>query len=385
MNREADMAIGVLCEFNPFHNGHAYLLNAAKEVTGAPVVAVMSGSFTQRGEPAITDKFTRAAAALRHGADLVAELPAAYAVAAAPRFARGGAAIAASFSDVDTLAFGCETDDLSLLQAAADASENEAVQRLVAEQMRGGDYYPRALEGAVRAVLGDEVAAVLQSPNNVLAVEYLRALRGTGVTPLPIRRVGAAHDSAAPVGGYASASYIRRCLRAGEDASAFLPELPQSITRPGHFERALLMRLRSITADELAALPEVGEGLENRILDAVRQYNSVDEILAAVKSKRYTHARLRRIFTCALLGVTEALQRQEARYVRVLGFTDAGERLLRGCAFEVVTSPAKALRSGGVNAEFLRRDILATDLLGAGFDEVQTAAADYRTKIIRPN
>lgn len=379
------MATAIICEFNPFHNGHMYLLNAAKGITGAPAVAVMSGSFTQRGEPAVTDKFTRAASALRHGADLVVELPTVYAVSPAQRFARGGVALARSFPQVDTLAFGCETDDLSLLTAAADAPDNPRVQALTADKMRGGDYYPRALESAVRAVLGGEVAAVLQSPNNILAVEYLRALRGSGIAPLPIRRVGVPHDGEAPHGAFASASLLREKLRAGEDVSAFMPDPPQCITRPEHFERALLMRLRSMTAEELAALPEVSEGLENRILDAVRQYNSVGDILSAVKSKRYTHARLRRILTCALLGVTAELQSREAAYARVLGFTEKGGGLLRGCAYEVVTSPAKALKVGGENAGLLRLDLLASDLLGAGFDAVQTAASDYRTKIIRPN
>ena len=379
------MAVAVICEFNPFHNGHKYLLSEARRLSGGGVLAVMSGSFTQRGEPAITDKFSRAAVALRHGADLVAELPAAYAVASARRFALGGVNAARSFSCVDCLAFGCETDDLGLLTAAAQAYENAEVNRLVALKMRDGDYYPRALEAAVRSILGDGAADVLKSPNNVLAVEYIRALRDSGIRPLPVKRVGAAHDSGEVCAGFASASLIRARLRSGEDVTGLLPEAPGDITRPENLERALLCRLRTLTREELAALPEVNEGLENRIYEAVRKYNSVEEILSAVKSKRYTHARLRRTLICALLDITEELQSRGASYVRVLGFNTEGEKMLRSCAAEIVTSPAKALKDGGDNAEFLRADIRACDLLGVCFDRVKPASLDFCTKIIREN
>ena len=183
------MATAIICEFNPFHNGHAYLLSEAKRLTGEPNMVIMSGSFTQRGEVAVCDKFTRAAAALRHGADLVVELPTAFAVANAERFAQGGVRIAKFFSGVHTLAFGCETDNLDALRAAAAAIRSERVNALIAAEMRGGGYYPRALEEALRTVCGGEVAAAVSSPNNILAVEYIRALEGTEIRPLPIMRL----------------------------------------------------------------------------------------------------------------------------------------------------------------------------------------------------
>ncbi len=213
------MATAIICEFNPFHNGHAYLLSEAKRLTGEPNLAIMSGSFTQRGEAAVCDKFTRAGAALRHGADLVVELPTAFAVANAERFAQGGVRIAKSFTDVNTLAFGCETDNLDALRAAAAAIRSERVNALIAAEMRGGGYYPRALEEALRAVCGEEVAAAVSSPNNILAVEYIRALEGTEIRPLPVMRQGAAHDSDKTSGGFASASYIRSLLREGKECA----------------------------------------------------------------------------------------------------------------------------------------------------------------------
>ena len=379
------MAVAVICEFNPFHNGHAYLLRQVKQQKDQPVVAVMSGSFTQRGETAICSKFERAQTALRNGADLVVELPIVRAVSNAQRFASGGVAVAGSFSCVDTLAFGCETDDLSLLSAAAEAAHSPDVQARVAELMSRGEYYPRALHQAVEAACGEQTAQVLASPNNILAVEYLRAVKGTGIEPLPILRTGAAHDSDSPKDGFASASLIRKKLRAGEDVSAYVPEVPREITDESLLERVLLYRLRTMTAEELAALPEVSEGLENRITDAASKYNSIEEILSAVKTKRYIHARLRRIMVYALLGITESLQAQQPGYVRVLGMNDAGASMLRDCRFEVVTSPAKTLKTSPCLRPFLEKDILATDIAALAFDRVKQCGTDYLTKIIKEN
>lgn len=374
--------VAIICEFNPFHNGHRYIIETAKRLTNEPVLAVMSGSFCQRGEVAVCSKFERAAAALRYGADIVAELPAVQAVSCAQRFAQAGVHIATAFESTSCLAFGCEDDNLPALQAAADAFQNEAVNRKIALLMKGGAYYPQAAEQAVREVCGDAAADMLTQPNSVLAVEYLRALGGSSVKPLPVRRVGTAHDSRESCGGYLSASAIRERLRRGEDVSAFMPEPPADITYPALLERAVLCRLRTMTAADFRALPEVGEGLENRLTAAVKTCHSVEDIIAAVKTKRYTHARLRRILCCALLGVTESLQAQRADYVRVLGFSQTGAALLKTCRLPVVTSAAKAMKADSTAAEFLRRDILATDIAALAYQAVKPCGADYHTKLI---
>lgn len=375
--------VAIICEFNPFHNGHRYIIETAKRLTNEPVLAVMSGSFCQRGEVAVCSKFERAAAALRYGADIVAELPAVHAVSCAQRFAQAGVHIATAFESTSCLAFGCEDDNLPVLQAAADAFQNEAVNRKIALLMKGGAYYPQAAEQAVREVCGDAAADMLTRPNSVLAVEYLRALGGSSVKPLPVRRVGTAHDSRESCGGYLSASAIRERLRRGEDVSAFMPEPPADITYPALLERAVLCRLRTMTAADFRALPEVGEGLENRLTAAVKTCHSVEDIITAVKTKRYTHARLRRILCCALLGVTESLQAQRADYVRVLGFSQTGAALLKTCRLPVVTSAAKAMKADSKAAEFLRRDILATDIAALAYQAVKPCGADYHTKLIR--
>lgn len=372
----------VICELNPFHNGHKYLFGKAAELTGEPVIAIMSGSFTQRGEAAVCSKFERAAIALRSGADLVVELPTVYAVAPAQIFARGGVEIARAFGS-RSLAFGCETDDLEALWAAAQAIENEEVNAVIAGRMKNGDYYPKAAEYAVRKVCGEKAAQALSSPNNILAVEYLRAIGDSGIAPLAVKRVGAAHDSAEGSGEYMSASALRGMLREGKNIDNFVPEAPGEITFPGLLERALLFRLRSMTAGDFRALPEVGEGLENRIVSAVKSGSSIEEILSSLKTKRYTHARLRRILACSALGITAELQEQNASYCRVLGFNEKGASLLKNCRFEVVTSVAKALRGESINSRFIQTDIMATDLAALAYKKIKPCGEDFTRGIVK--
>lgn len=374
------MAVALICEFNPFHNGHQYIIETAKRITGEPVVAIMSGSFVQRGEPALTDKFERTRAALENGASLVVELPSVYAVANAQRFAGGGARIANALRGVNYLAFGCECDDISLLKKAAAAPSDLRVQSLIKKKMQQGDYYPRALESAVREVFGDETADFLKTPNNILAAEYIKQL-DKRIKPLPIKRRGAAHNSNAVSGGFASASAIRSLLRGGKPADGLMPRVPSEITFPERLDAALLYRMRTISAQELRALPEVGEGLENRLLAAAKTAASAEELISAVKTKRYTHARIRRILTCALLGITEELQSQKSSYCRVLGFTNEGAELLKDCDFEIVTSAAKGV--GGKNAEFIKKDILATDVAALAYEKVRPSGEDFCAQIIK--
>ncbi len=376
------MAIGIICEFNPFHNGHKYLINTAKKLTKEPVAVIMSTSFTQRGEVAVTDKFTRARSALENGADLVIELPVVYAVSSAEVFAKSGVEILSSFADINHLAFGCETHDLNLLKSAAFAHKDPAVQAIVAREMQGGSYYPRAMESAVREICGDEIADVLSTPNNVLAVEYLKALPDR-IIPLPIKRVGVEHDSTKTSNNFASASFIREQLKKGESAAQYTPFEPRELAFPENLETVLLYKLRSMTAQDISALPDVTEGLENRIYAAVRNHNSVNEILFAVKSKRYTLARLRRIFICALLGITKELQSLSPSYARILGFTDNGAGLLKNCALPVITSVKKGTSMGGDIQRLLNTEIFATDVFSLACNPPKKFGADFTTPIIK--
>ena len=376
------LSTGIVCEFNPFHNGHKYLVEKAREITGEPIVAVMSGSFTQRGEVALTDKFSRARAALLCGVDLVIELPSVYAVSNAERFARCGVNILSSFSDMNYLAFGCESDDITKLKKAATAHTNPEIQALVAMGMKNGGYYPKVLEESVKLVYGEEISEILSTPNNVLAVEYIRNLDNS-IQPVPIKRMGVSHDSDKTSGGFASASKVRELMHNGEDVSGFLPFVPDEITSPEKLETAILYKLRSMTLDEIAALPDVTEGLENRIYSALREHNSTEEIITAIKTKRYTHARIRRIITSALLGITEKMQNTEPKYVRVLGFTPQGATLLKNCNLPVITSVAKDLKLSENIQALLERDVFATDTAALAYPAPKKCGMDFTTQIIK--
>ncbi|MEE1220115.1 MAG: nucleotidyltransferase family protein [Ruminococcus sp.] len=379
------MATAIICEFNPFHNGHKYLLQTAKMITNQPIVAIMSGSFTQRGEVAITDKFTRTKTALQNGADLVIELPTAYAISNAQRFATAGTQLAAAFPVVNTLAFGCESDNTENLLIAANAINDNDVKATLKQNMKSGEYYPKALENAVRKIKGDTIADILATPNNILAVEYLRGLKGTNINPLPIKRIGVEHDSKISTDTIASASHIRELVRNNQTAESFAPYIPNNITYPEKLDIALLYKLRSMSCEDIAKLPDISEGLENRIYSAVKSCNSVSEIIESVKTKRYTHARIRRILCSALLSITEELQNTPIEYVRVLGFSSIGASLLKDCKLSVVTSVSNGLKLSENIKKLLSNDILATDIAALAYESTQKCNADFTTPIIKIN
>lgn len=377
------MATAVICEFNPFHNGHKYLLESAKKMLKEPIIAIMSGSFTQRGEVAVCDKFVRAKSALENGADLVLELPVVFSLSGAEGFARAGVAIASAFDCTNHLAFGSESGDCELLKKSANAVCDERVQALVRDGMKNGGYYPRELESAVKTVFGDEVSSVLCKPNNILAVEYIKALSSTSVEPFSVARRGAAHDSRIADNDLASASHIREMLRNGENAKKYAPYVPDEITFSENLDRPLLYRLRTMTREEISKLPDVGEGLENRIADAAMQCSTSAEIADFVKAKRYTHARIRRILACALLGIEKAHTQIPIEYVRVLGFTKDGAELLKDCRLNVVTSAIAGLKIGGSTKALLEKDISAYNISALAYRVPKKGGLDFTTQIVK--
>lgn len=379
----------VICEFNPFHNGHKYLLSEIKAKGYDCIIGVMSGSFTQRGEVSVTDKFERAKVALRNGADLIIELPAPFAVASAQIFAKGGAEIIKATGVTDTIFFGSECGDIELLRKAAFATKDEKVTETLKEKMRDGDYYPLALEKAVNEVFGSEISDVLSSPNNTLGVEYIKELEGSGIETATVRRIAVEHDSSASKDNFASASLIRTMIFKGEDISDFVPEGEFKNPAKTEFgERAVLYKLKSMTPEDFENLPDVTEGLHNRIYTAVRKCSTLDELFKEIKTKRYTLARLRRIITCAVLGITKDLQNSPVPYLRILGMTDTGKEALsqiaRKATLPVVTSVASSLKTLDEKAKkMLLTDIKATDLRTVFEKEVSECGADFSTAMIK--
>ena len=329
----------VICELNPLHNGHAYLFRQMHK-DGCKVIACMSGHFTQRGEPAVFDKYTRTKAALLSGADLVIELPATYACAGAERFAFGGVYLLQALGCVDRLYCGSECGDTARLEQAAQAVADTAVENTLRHYLREGITYAAAREKAVRRLYGEETAAVLTNPNDILGTEYAKALHRlhSPIQLHTIQRVAVAHDSDTPDGQFASASYLRQQLYREQTIDAYIPSSVKALfnaarqhlsgDRNKAIESMLLYRLRTMTPQDFAALPDISEGLENRLYEAVRSCISIDGILSYVKSKRYPLSRLRRLLLYAFLQWTQADCEELPPYIQVLGFSRQGQDIL---------------------------------------------------------
>ncbi len=325
------MAAGIIAEFNPFHNGHKYLVQETARKTGAPVVAVMSGSWVQRGDIAITDKYTRAKAALKNGVDLVIELPVTFSMNTAQKFAYGAVSILKATGIVDTLVFGAENDNAHHLRHAADLITNEPpeVSLKIKKLIANGMSYPAAREKAYSGIID---SSVLASPNNILAVEYIRAAVDIGFAAdfMPVKRIGAAHDSADMNGSTASAGALREIIRGGGSISRFIPyDTPFDIYDPKKLDTAVIAVIRAFGVEYIQSINDVSEGLENRFVKAASAADTAAGLCSAVKSKRYTHSRIRRIAYSILLGLTKELCSLPPSYIRVLGMNDTGKTLLK--------------------------------------------------------
>ena len=348
----------MICEFNPFHNGHKFLLEKIKQDCAEEIVCVMSGNMVQRGELAITDKFSRTKAALRYGADMVIELPAVYAMSSAQVFAANGVKLAYE-SGCDKLCFGAE-NSIEELYTALRAIDSDEAQEKIATSMKEGDYYPRAVAQAV----GEELAAVVEKPNNILAFEYIRACAEYGIEPIAIPREGTYHDSREASGSIASGSKIRDMILSGEDASVYTPMDIERPAYPDYIAAAVLYNLKTTSAQELKKLPDVSEGLENRIIEIAKNYNYLSEILDELKTKRYTMARLRRILMYSLLGITRDMQNIPVPYSRVLGARSDKKHLLSAHDIPVIADVRRGYDSLDERAkEIFDIDIKASALM----------------------
>ena len=370
----------VICEYNPFHLGHAYHLRAAREASGADyVLCLMSGALTQRGAFARHDKWLRARAALENGADLVLELPTRFACAPAPDFASGGVALLSALGVATHLSFGCESSALPLLSAAAALfkAESPAFSAALRARLADGLPYPRARALAAEQAAGLS-AALLAQPNAALALEYLQALPPE-IAPVPVERRGSGYHDAA-LSSLSSATAVRAPapLQAAE-ARGFVHE-EEALTQ------ALLYRLRTASPDALAALYSMAEGLERRFLAAAQTCASREALLDFVKTKRYTRARLSRLCAYALLDLSRdfAQAHRTPEYARVLGFRRSAAPLLkavkRRSAIPLVTKAADFDRAHPLFV----LDVRAQDLwsLGVSNPALRSSGRDFTTSPI---
>lgn len=326
--------VAIICEYNPLHRGHSKQIGRIRQIYGddCAVVCLMSGSFVQRGMPAVFPKMVRAQAALTAGADLVLELPVTYALASAEGFAAGGVSILAGFCDA--LCFGSETGSARTLMQTAELLLSPAFSPALRARLDEGLSFPAARQRAL-AELGAD-ASVLSSPNDILGVEYCKAIlsQNTSMEPLVIRREGGYHDTL-PDADNPSATSLRRLIEAGQPIDAYVPEGTAQLYRREDLhtlaagERAMLLRLRTMTDAEFEALPCGSEGLWRKLMHESRRQATLEQILTAVKSKRYTRTRLDRMVLCAVLGLTARDLQTPAPYARILGFSQRGRQVLR--------------------------------------------------------
>ncbi len=342
--------LGIITEYNPFHLGHKYMIEEAKKRSGADrVIAVMSGSFVQRGEPAFFDKWTRAKAALLNGADMILELPVLFAAANAETFASGAVRILEDTGMIDVLAFGSENGNLSVLQEAARlmSNETEEYRALLKTHLDEGLSYPSARAKSLETVSNIN-SEILNKPNHMLALEYLKALERyqCSMVPIAIQREGAPYHSTSLEGEFASATAIRQgiledqlaqaLVQVPESASALYSKVLSLGTAPvlwKNYADALNYKLRTMSAEDIRQIFEVTEGLENRILRSIDSCYEIEEILTFVKSKRYTRTKIQRILLHILLDIKEAevsyfMKKPYMPYIRVLGFRKDNAELL---------------------------------------------------------
>ncbi|MBO4893288.1 MAG: nucleotidyltransferase family protein [Clostridia bacterium] len=331
---------GTIAEYNPFHSGHKYLLDRMHMNSEDSVVVIMTGNFVQRAEPACMLPSSRCEAALRNGADLIIQLPLPWSLSGAQNFARGGVSLLKATNIVDTLCFGSENGNITALMNIAQALREEEVVARMKSYLDTGISFANARQRAVKDFYPG-LSPILDNPNDNLGIEYLNALLDfdCNISPMCIKRYGAGHDSN-DIGATASGKMLRKLIQSGEEVLSYMPKTAYEVFKRDYdmhrvsggmaaFENIVLYKLRTTTAEEIAQAPDVSEGIENCIVSAARDARTIEELYSIAKSKRYSHARIRRIVMSTFLGVKDGDCDGLPPYIRVLGFNERGRELMR--------------------------------------------------------
>ena len=409
--------VGIIAEYNPFHNGHSYHIQNTKAQTGADfVVAVMTGNFTQRGNTSVINKWEKTKMALNGDADLVIELPTIYSVSSAENFANGAVKILNELGIVDTISFGMEADDVSTLNNIANVLVNEPPEykAILEHELGKGNSFPKARENALMMYLNDikRYANVVKGSNNILAIEYLKALKKqkSSIVPFGVKREKVYYNSTKIIDEYASATGIRNLLLHNqlEEVRKVMPSKSYSILlnnlRQGTYvldiiayNDEIIYKLRSMTVKQIANLPDVSEGLEYLIKEVSNKTNNLIELINGIKSKRYTQTRIQRILLYALLGITKKdmeMSKKITPYIRVLGCSEKGKMLLSqiNSKAKVITSLKKyevsnkdkrfCIGKQKTLNRMLEIDKMETDIYTIGYKKDSKAGLDYTKGLI---
>ncbi len=377
-------AVGIIAEYNPFHNGHKYHLEQSLKESGADVcVSVISGNFTQRGEIALLSKWTRAEMAVKNGVNLVVEMPVIFACNSAGYFAESGIEILEALG-AEFISFGSELGNINRLISISRAMKDneEIIENSIKKSVKGGLSYPRARHEALINIIGITDESAIENPNNILALEYLKYIKKA--KPITVKRQGAGYYEDDEESYLASATAIRKKLIAGKDISPSVPDITWEILRQNSENLTCnemlfdLMREKILTSsnEEINMIFGAEEGLGNAMKNGVRYWKSYDEMVEYLKSKRYTRTRVLRVMTSTLLGITRENVRSAQNYVRVLAFDEKGSAYLKQikkdgiCHLPIITNINKDLVDCTMAAATLEKDILATDIynLAAGLD-----------------
>lgn len=403
--------LGIVTEYNPFHNGHVLHLNESKKLTNADfTIAIMSGNFVQRGDTAIFDKWARTEMALKQGIDLVIELPTLYAISSAENFAEGAVKILSTLGIIDYISFGSEIGEIKALNDVAEVlyREPREFSELIKNQLRSGLSYPKAREIAISLYFGSspKYTDILQNPNNILGVEYLKALKKykSPIKTLTIKRNYSDYNSKTVKKGVASATAIRTMIAEGKNVHSVVPfesyEIMEKLIKDGEyvpsikaFEKEIIYILRKMPIQDIADLPDVTEGLENRIKQAANSSNTLEELITKIKTKRFTQSRIQRILLYALIGIREKdiqMSRRTLPYIRVLGFNKHGKRIISSIAennpkAKIVVSVKRFVENNKEQKlqTMMAKDIASTNIYTLGFKNQRGIAnLDYTHKVL---
>ncbi len=384
---------GIICEYNPFHNGHLYQINKTRQLRATHIVGIMSGNIVQRGDISIIDKHIRAQNAVKNGIDLVIELPVPYSVSSAEIFAKSSVYILNKLNVVDLLSFGSESGELKKIKIASEISIKYKNSKDVLEYIKNGLSYPLAMSKAIEKDFGKEIADIFNSPNNTLAIEYLNALNSINsrIKPITVKRNSIDHDSDIETENFASASLLRTKIANNENIDKFIPknlnQETQNIANIKNIEKIIFYKLLSMSKEKLNLLPDANGGLGDRLYSAINSSLSYNDLLMKCKTKCFTLARIRRVIMYALLGVTYEDLNILPQYARILAFNEKGQEILseikKRSDFPISTSLSKLSKISNEANRLSELDNNASNLFSLACDNNNYRKNEYSVKVTK--